>query len=140
MTTDQRGEYRTGPLTAGDYTLQAKVLPQEPDGTVWPRPRGIQTAPIYVYSGVASPQVDLDVGWHFGRIQIETSRPLPKVEVEGKYTIESRLFVKASTKYRRSCSWTVSHSTPAAWPAYVDRVRARANRRTKSLERGFTNS
>lgn len=123
VTTDQRGEYRTGPLTAGDYTIQAKVLPQEPDGTVWTRPRGIQTAPIYVYSGVASPQVDLDVGWHFGRIQIETSRPLPKVVVDGKYTIESRLFVKASTKYRRSCSWTVAYSTPAAWPAYIDRVR-----------------
>jgi hypothetical protein len=124
VTADQRGEYRTGPLTAGDYTLQANVQQPEPEGTTWIRPRGIQTAPIYVYPGLANPQVDLDVDWHFGRLQIETSRPLPKLEVDGKYTIESRLFVKVSTKYRRSHTWTIAYSTPVVWPAYVDRMRA----------------
>jgi hypothetical protein len=134
VTTDQRGEYHTGPLTAGDYTLQAHVQPKEPDGTVWTRPRGIQTAPIYVYPGIANPQVDLDVGWHFGRIQIETSRPLPKTEVDGKYTIESRLFVKVSTNYRRSNTWTIAYDTPPTWPAYVDRIYAD---RTPQGERGY---
>ena len=114
VTTDDRGAYRTGPLTAGDYTLHAKLQSVE-----WAPPQAIQSAPVYVYPGVEIPSVDLDVAWHFGRIQIEPSRPLPKVEVEGKYTIESRLFVKVLTNHRRDYSWTVAFSTPPAWPTYV---------------------
>jgi hypothetical protein len=114
VTTDQRGEYRTGPLQAGDYTLHAKL-----QAVGFEPPQAIQSAPVYVYAGVETPRVDLDVAWHFGRIQIEPSRPLPQVEVEGKYRIESRLFVKVFTNYRRQNSWTVAFNTPPAWPTYV---------------------
>jgi len=117
-TTDNSGAYRSGPLTAGDYTLQAKVQPKQQH-----RPSGVQSAPIYVYPGVESSRIDLDVAWHFGRIQIGTSRPLPTADVDGKYTIESRLFVKVFTNYRRSYSWTVAYNTPPSWPAYVEFIR-----------------
>ena len=114
VTAGPGGAFHTGPLTAGDYTLHAKL-----QSVAWAQPHAIQSAPVYVYPGVEIPPVDLDVAWHFGRIQIEPSRPLPKVEVEGKYTIESRLFVKVYTHYRRQYSWTVAFDTPPAWPTYV---------------------
>lgn len=117
--TDKRGKYRSGPLAAGDYTLQSKV---QPAGVY--RPRGVQTAPVYVYPGVESPRVDLDVAWNFGRIQIESSRPLPKLEVEGKYTIESRLFVKVFTNCRRRYFWTAAYDMPPVWPTYIQLFQA----------------
>jgi hypothetical protein len=114
VTAGPGGAFRSGPLTAGDYTLHAKL-----QSVGWAQPQAIQSAPVYVYPGVEIPQVELDIAWHFGRIQIELSRPLPKVEVESKYTIESRLFVKVLTNRRRDYSWTVAFDTPPDWPTYV---------------------
>jgi hypothetical protein len=114
VTTDARGEFQSGPLPAGDYSVLSKLQPKRTH-----EPFGVQSAPVYVYPGVDMPPVELDVAFHYGRLQFEPSRPLPKLEVAAKYTIESRLFVRVFTKYRRWHAWTPSFELPPSWPAYV---------------------
>src|SRR5262249_1499487 len=46
---------------------------------------------------------------------------LPKLQVEGKYTIDSRLYLTAtpSSSTLRATRWTVAEPAPLQWPVYI---------------------
>jgi hypothetical protein len=80
---------------------------------------GIQTAPLYVYPGMPNSDAHIDAKYHAGAIVVELSRPLPTVEVEGKYKIGSRLYIAAITTQTQSTRWTAAHPIPGRWPIYI---------------------
>ena len=132
VTTSATGEFQSGPLPAGDYTVLSKLLPPRTD-----QPHGVQSAPIFVYPGLDTPPVELDVAFQFGRLQFEPSRALPKLDVAGKCTIESRLFVRVLTNYRRQFAWTPKSDLPPSWPAYVRFLSAPQDSRRESSSHWF---
>jgi hypothetical protein len=115
VSTNDGGVFQSGPLNAGDYTLVANGVPDGPY-----RKLGIQTAPLYVYPGAPLADVQIDATYRSGRVAIEISRPLPKVEVEGKYTIDSRLYIGAQSNVMQRTRWLASRPVPDHWPIYVE--------------------
>jgi type II secretory pathway pseudopilin PulG len=115
LTTASDGTFQSGPLTAGDYTLLAKVA-RLPWGAF-----GLQTTPIYVYpGGVPNSHATIDIVYSSGRIGAKLSRPLPKLKVDGKYIIESRLYVAAMSSSAQLSRWTAARPTPDRWPIYIE--------------------
>jgi hypothetical protein len=49
---------------------------------------------------------------------IETSRPLPTVNVAGRYKIDTRLMVRVRSSQSRSLPWISATAPPLAWPVY----------------------
>lgn len=113
-TTDDRGHYSSGPLASGDYTVLTSLKANVPFKGLW-----VQSEPVYVYPATDPPTRDLDAAYHSGRLSIETSRPLPQLNEEGKYSIESRLLIKVRTPLRSS-PWTTTANMPPRWPLYVE--------------------
>lgn len=123
--TDDQGRYQSGPLAAGDYCLVTGVENAPRQTPFYPY---LQSGPIYVYPGLPAPGHDLDVVQHAGRLSVELSRPLPRLEVEGKYTIESRLFIRVATDQSRHEPWTSSQKMPPNWPLPIMNVSASRDR------------
>jgi type II secretory pathway pseudopilin PulG len=116
--TNSEGFFGSGPLSAGDYTVLANGV-KHPS---WKGAIGRQMAPIYLYPSKPSPNVIIDVAYRYGQIGVKLSRPLPKLRVDGKYVIDSRLIFSAqpSNSTIRSVRWTVADPVPAQWPLYID--------------------
>jgi hypothetical protein len=114
ISTDQSGGYRSGPLAEGDYTVLAK----EPKDAPPPRV-GFQSAPIYLYPGTAVASVDFDVGQPKAQVAVSVSDRLPKLEVEGKYVIDSRLYFRVEPLGVRPTRWTARSPMPERWPLYI---------------------
>jgi hypothetical protein len=115
--TNENGSFQSGPLTAGDYAVVA-------DGVRHPSWKGaisIQTAPIYLYPSAPTTNLAIDAAYRSGQIAVKLSRPLPKVQVEGKYKIDSRLYllVSPSSSSLRTVRWTVAEPPPDQWPVYI---------------------
>ena len=104
-TTDE-GAFHSGPLTPGDYTILAKGIQDAPEVGA------IQTEPIQAYGGRFD--IGIDATYRNGRIAVEPSRPLPRVEIEGKYTIDSRLMISGSSSELQSTRWTTAGRFPIA--------------------------
>jgi hypothetical protein len=121
MTSD-RGLFQSGPLTPGDYAVVADGVKH----SSWQGTIGIQTAPIYLYPGTSPPKVTIDAAYRAGRIGAKLSRPLPKLKVDGKYVIDSRLYltVSPSSSSLRARRWTVAESAPEHWPIYIRDVKS----------------
>jgi hypothetical protein len=118
--TSGSGQFQSGPLTPGDYTVVADGVKD----ASWKGTIGIQTAPIYLYPGTPQKSLTIDAAYRSGRIGIKLSRPLPKLQVEGKYTIDSRLYVTAtpSSSSLRESRWTVAEPAPLQWPVYIRNI------------------
>jgi len=101
------GTFQSAPLPAGDYSVIAK------------RSIGVQSAPIYLYSGAAVPPLQLDVKHPQGQVAVSLSQPLPRLEVEGKYVIDSRLYLHLDPQELRYRRWTTKSAMPDHWPLYV---------------------
>jgi hypothetical protein len=114
LVTDKAGAYASGPLPEGDYTVVVKESSQS-TRTRW----GLQSEPVYLYAGVPSPKVDLDLAPSRGRLTIELQKPLPRLEVEGQYTIDSRLVLQVWPKFHRTLRWTTQHAVPDRWPLCI---------------------
>jgi len=111
---DAQGNYRSGPLADGDYSLVAALESNTP-----PFHPYAQSQPIYVYPGVGATKFDFDVAYHAGRLRLTTSRPLPRREVAGKYTIDSRLMVMVEIPRMRGSLWTSNLTVPDRWPLFT---------------------
>jgi hypothetical protein len=111
---DAQGNYRSGPLADGDYALVATLESKSP-----PYHPYVQSQPIYVYPGVGATNFDFDVAYHAGRVRLTTSRPLPRREVAGKYTIDSRLMVKVTVPRMHTYLWTSNLKIPERWPLHT---------------------
>jgi len=112
---DSAGRYRSGPLNAGDYSIAGEI--QKPRSG---RAEYLQSPPAYVYPGTQLAPCNLDLAYRAGRLKLELSRPLPKLEVEDKYTIDSRLMIRVySTEFAYSSPWTTQQKMPARWPAFL---------------------
>jgi hypothetical protein len=122
VATDQAGDYVSGPLAEGDYTVLAK----EPKDARAPR-LGFQSAPAYLYAGMPMPRRDLDVGHPKGQIAVELSEPLPRLAVEGKYVIDSRLYLRVDPRAVRRERWTAKSNMPEHWPLYIHSPEATPN-------------
>jgi hypothetical protein len=133
VTTLGDGSFRSGPLGAGDYSLIVK------DGRSTPgRAPATQTAPIYVYPGVATEPIKIDAAaYKGGQIGVRLSQPLPKLKVGGKYTIDSRLSLGVSSPRLQLTRWTAARPTPDRWPIYIQDAESNPNATT---ERGDTRS
>ena len=120
---DAQGQYRSGSLPDGDYTLvaalESKTAPNYPYA---------QFQPIYVYPGMGPTHFDFDVAYHAGRVRLTTSRPLPRRQVAGKYTIDSRLMVSVTVPRIWSDFWTSDQKTPEDWPLYLRNLRFTSGR------------
>src|SRR5262249_9195964 len=112
-TTDE-GHFHSGPLAPGDYTLLAKGIQNAPESGL-----AIQTEPIQAYHGRFD--IGIDATYRGGRLAVELSRPLPRVEVEGKYTIDSRLMITGSSSELQTTRWTTARPSPDRWPIFVRR-------------------
>ena len=122
--TDDEGNFHSGPLGGGDYCLLAET------GHRFVRdrfPRLVQSAPIGVYPGVETPAQRFDLAAHIGGVKIETSRPLPYVQVDDRYTLDTRLMVKVYSSQNRSQPWITAMSPPLAWPVYPQRNKPLSN-------------
>jgi cell division protein FtsB len=118
LTTSANGAFDSDQIAPGDYTL---IVNQTGMGQGGRAARGVstQTKPIYVYP--ATPQVDLaiDALFRTGAITVELSRPLPKIEVPGKFTIDSRLCLALSSNAVRLNRWNTTQPMPDHWPIYL---------------------
>ena len=83
----------------------------------------VQFAPIAAYPGVNVPHQDLDLAFHYGRLGITLSRPLPEFEVAtgGKGKYESRIFIKVQTPRIRPSPGRSICAMPPEWPIYINR-------------------
>ena len=119
LKSDSDGSFTSGPLAGGDFALVGPVSPAAPTE----EPMQVQFAPIAAYPGVNVPHQDLDLAFHYGRLGISLSRPLPEFEVEGdgegKGKYESRIFIKVLTPRLRPARWTASSPMPPQWPIYI---------------------
>ena len=115
LKSDSDGSFTSGPLAGGDFALVGPVLPAAPTE----EPMQVQFAPIAAYPGVNVAHQDIDLAFHFGRLGISLSRPLPEFEVEGKGKYESRIFIKVLTPRLRPQRWTASAPMPPEWPIYI---------------------
>jgi hypothetical protein len=80
---------------------------------------GIQTEPLYLYPGMPNRDAHIDATYRAGRIAVQLSRPLPSLEIAGKYKLDSRLYLAASTTQMQSGRWTTAQPIPARWPIYI---------------------
>lgn len=123
---DPQGQFRSGPLADGDYALVAKL--ESPVALRYPY---LQTEPFYIHQALGEKRCDLDVAYHAGRLRLEISRPLPRREVPGRYTIDSRLLVSVivprMSRYLRLSTMNV----PQLWPLFI-RSPVAPYRRTQS--------
>lgn len=113
---DDAGHFQSGPLGGGDYALLTDTSEKLPDGA---RPWTVQSAPIAAYPGVEIPPQQIDIEHRFGRLSFETTRPLPQLRVEGRFTIESRLLVRVRSAQDRKAHWTRDLRQPKVWPIYI---------------------
>jgi hypothetical protein len=120
---DAQGQYRSGPLPDGDYALVAALESKTPPSYLYS-----QSQPIYVYPGMGPSHFDFDVAYHAGRLRLTTSRPLPRRQVAGKYTIDSRLMVSVTVPRISSDFWTSDQKTPEDWPLYLRNLRFTSGR------------
>ena len=117
ISTKADGTFESGPLTAGDYTVVADGV-KDPS---WKDSIAIQTAPMYLYPNSPTTSLAIDAAYRGGQIAVKLSRPLPKLTVEGKYKIDSRLYLRAtpSPSSLRKIRWTVAEPPPEHWPIYI---------------------
>jgi hypothetical protein len=120
---DAQGQYRSGPLPDGDYALVAALESKTPPSYLY-----AQSQPIYVYPGMGPSHFDFDVAYHAGRLRLTTSRPLPRRQVAGKYTIDSRLMVSVTVPRISSDFRTSDQKTPEDWPLYLRNLRFTSGR------------
>jgi hypothetical protein len=115
VATDADGNFQSGPLGGGEYALLAetgqRLLGDRTE-------RWVQSPPIGVYPGLDVPRQQFDTAYHAGQLAIEMSRPLPKLTVENRYTLDSRLLVKVYSSQDRAYLWISANDSPQAWPVY----------------------
>jgi hypothetical protein len=114
-------------------------LAKEPKGAPAPR-LGFQSAPVYLYHPATErASVDLDVGHPKGQIAVKLSEPLPRLNVEGKYVIDSRLYLRVEPQAVRYARWTAKSAMPEHWPLSIHSPEAAPDppeeeERSRSLE------
>jgi hypothetical protein len=114
VATDEQGRYRSGPLTAGDYTLVTALVGNAPYPDM-----GVQSGPLYLYPGAGSATCDLNAAYQGGRLALELPRPLAPLVVDDRYRIEQRLLVVVRLAGIRYLRWTTAADMPPSWPLYL---------------------
>ena len=82
LQTRDDGTFTSEALPPGDYALLAELV----DETNW-RPFVLQSKPIYLYPGVQSSAIDLDLRFRAGQVSLDLSRALPNGNTVGDYQL-----------------------------------------------------
>ncbi|MCE9525098.1 MAG: carboxypeptidase-like regulatory domain-containing protein [Planctomycetales bacterium] len=111
---DEKGNYRSGPLEPGDYCVMSSLIGNPSSLKGWVA----QSEPIFLHNNSGNVVKDLDTVYHSGGIKIVLNRKLPEVRKDGHYLITSRLGVFVVPPRRRNYLWTPNQKMPEEWPVY----------------------
>jgi hypothetical protein len=137
LVTDDRGEFHSAPLPAGDYFVLVPLQGAANTNTFYIQsasgiggfsggyvstgestPRyHIQSGPLHVYPGMEPPHVELDVTYYHSDIRFGLNRPVPDVIQVGNKRVDVGIKLVLRANELQSLPWTSSSSVlPDHWP------------------------
>lgn len=114
LQTGDDGTFTSEALPPGDYALLAELV----DETNW-RPFVLQSKPIYLYPGVQSSAIDLDLRFRAGQVSLDLSRALPNGNKVGDYQLSCSFKLNISYRsfrFNLPLTPTQGNSLSVKWP------------------------